>query len=236
MIDSSELANHTDITTEGRTMTEQTALETPIEGLWATPPAPLPFDSTVDVRAFLLERPHGNLIVYDAPGLAAAAGEIQARGGATRQLLNHAHEAKFGSQGLDAGAFVGEGDRDHARSLPIAGTFSERQTLDDEPEVFPTAGHTPGPTTFLWDSGRHRSLFTGDTLWIEHGNGRATVLGESDRDAYLDRPRAAARARVRRPRPLGSHSWRAVHRRGQPHPGTATPRRNHRSRTGGRTR
>jgi glyoxylase-like metal-dependent hydrolase (beta-lactamase superfamily II) len=167
-------------------MTTQTALETPIEGLWATPPAPLPFDSTVDVRAFLLERPTGNLIIYDAPGLAAAAGEIQARGGATRQLINHAHEAMFGSQGLDVDVFVGERDRNHTRSLPIAGTFSERQTLDDDLEVIPTPGHTPGTTTFLWDSGRHRFLFTGDTLWIEHGKWRATVLGESDRAAYLD--------------------------------------------------
>jgi len=167
-------------------MTNQTKLETPIDGLWATPPAPLPFDSTVDVRAFLLERPHGNLIIYDAPGLAAAASEIEARGGATRQLLNHAHEAMFGSQGLDVGVFVGERDRNHTRSLPIAGTFSERQTLDDDLEVIPTPGHTPGTTTFLWDSGRHRFLFTGDTLWIEHGNWRATVLGDSDPTAYLD--------------------------------------------------
>ena len=166
-------------------MTNQTALETPIDGLWATPPAPLPFDSTVDVRAFLLERPHGNLIIYDAPGLAAAASEIQARGGATRQLLNHAHEAMFGSQGLDVGVFVGERDRNHTRSLPIAGTFSERQTLDDDLEVIPTPGHTPGTTTFLWDSGRHRFLFTGDTLWIEHGAWRATVLSDSDPTAYL---------------------------------------------------
>jgi glyoxylase-like metal-dependent hydrolase (beta-lactamase superfamily II) len=134
----------------------------------------------------LLERPTGNLIIYDAPGLAAAAGEIQARGGATRQLINHAHEAMFGSQGLDVDVFVGERDRNHTRSLPIAGTFSERQTLDDDLEVIPTPGHTPGTTTFLWDSGRHRFLFTGDTLWIEHGNWRATVLGESDRAAYLD--------------------------------------------------
>jgi glyoxylase-like metal-dependent hydrolase (beta-lactamase superfamily II) len=167
-------------------MTTRTVLETPIQGLWATPPAPLPFDSTVDVRSFWLERPHGNLIIYNAPGIALAGDEIQARGGATRQLLNHAHEAMYGSQGLDVGVFVGEPDRNHTRSLPIAGTFSERQMLDDDLEVIPTPGHTPGTTTFLWDSGGHRFLFTGDSVWIEHGNWRATVLGDSDRDAYLD--------------------------------------------------
>lgn len=168
-------------------MTDHPVLETPIEGLSATPPAPLPFDSAIDVRAFLLERAHGNLIVYDAPGLAAAASEIQARGGATRQLVNHAHEAMFGSQGLDVGVFVGERDRkETAQSLPIAGTFSERHTLDDDFEVIPTPGHTPGATSFVWDSGRHRFLFTGDTLWIDHGDWRVTVLGSSDRAAYLD--------------------------------------------------
>jgi glyoxylase-like metal-dependent hydrolase (beta-lactamase superfamily II) len=93
----------------------------------------------------------------------------------------------YGAQGLDVGVFVGERDRNYtARSLPIAGTFSERQTLDDDLEVIPTPGHTPGTTSFLWDSGRHRFLFTGDTLWIEHGAWRVTVLGESDRAAYLD--------------------------------------------------
>ena len=138
------------------------------------------------MRAFLLERPNGNPIVYNAPGLAAAASEIQAHGGATRQLINHAHEAMFGSQGLDIGVFVGERDRHAtAHSLTIAGTFSERHTLDDDFEVIPTPGHTPGTTSFLWDSGRHRFLFTGDTLWIEHRAWRVTVLGESDRAAYL---------------------------------------------------
>lgn len=52
--------------------------------------------------------------------------------------------------------------------------------------MIPTPGHTPGTTSFLWDSGRHRLLFTGDTLWIDKGDWRAVVLGSSDRAAYLD--------------------------------------------------
>ena len=168
-------------------MTDQIVLETPIGDLSATPPAQLPFDSAVHVRAFVLERPRGNLIVYNAPGLAAAASAIQTRGGAVRHVVNHAHEAMFGSQGLDVGVFVGERDRkETAQSLPIAGTFAERRTLDDDFEVIPTPGHTPGTTSFLWDGGRHRFLFTGDTLRIEHGDWRVTVLGSSDRAAYLD--------------------------------------------------
>ena len=167
--------------------TNETMLETPIEGLYATPAAPLPFMSTTHVRAFLLERAHGNLIVYNAPGLTSTAGEIQALGGAGRQLINHAHEAMFGPQGLHADVFVGERDREEtASSLPIAGTFSERHPLDDDFEVIPTPGHTSGATSFLGDSGHHRSLFTGDTLVIDKGDWRAVVLGSSDRTAYLD--------------------------------------------------
>ena len=167
--------------------TIQTVLETPSEGLRATPPAPLPFASAVHVRAFLLERAHGNLIVYNAPGLAAAAGDIQGLGGATRQLINHAHEAMFGPQPLELGVWVGERDREEtAGSLPVVGTFSERHTLDDDLEVIPTPGHTLGTTSFLWDSGRRRFLFTGDTVWLDKGDWRAVVLGSSDRGAYLD--------------------------------------------------
>lgn len=167
--------------------TNETMLETPIEGLYATPAAPLPFASAIHVRAFLLERAQGNLIVYNAPGLTMAASEIRGLGGAARQLINHAHEAMFGPQGLDAGVFVGERDREEtAASLPIAGTFSQRHMLDDDFEVIPTPGHTPGTTSYLWDSGRHRLLFTGDTLWIDKGDWRAVVLGSSDRAAYLD--------------------------------------------------
>ena len=54
-----------------------TSLEQPIEGLWATPGSPLPFDTSVSIRSFLLEREEGNVIVYNAPGLGSAAEEIR---------------------------------------------------------------------------------------------------------------------------------------------------------------
>lgn len=163
------------------------ALETPIEGLRATPPEPLSFAPSTHVRAFLLERSAGNLVVYNAPGLASTASEIQALGGADRHYINHSHEAMFGPQGIDVGAFVHERDREATvDSLPIEGTFSERHTIDDDFEVIPTPGHTPGTTTFQWDSGRHRFLFTGDWLSLDDGDWRVAVLDSSDRAAYLD--------------------------------------------------
>lgn len=58
--------------------------------------------------------------------------------------------------------------------------------IDDDFEVIPTPGHTPGATSYLRDSGTHRFLFTGDSLWVEHGEWKAVVLGSGDRAATLD--------------------------------------------------
>jgi glyoxylase-like metal-dependent hydrolase (beta-lactamase superfamily II) len=51
--------------------------------------------------------------------------------------------------------------------------------------VIPTPGHTNGATTFLWDSGEHRFLFTGDTVYLKDGEWVAAVLESSDRDPYI---------------------------------------------------
>jgi glyoxylase-like metal-dependent hydrolase (beta-lactamase superfamily II) len=159
-------------------------LQTAIRGLYATPTAPLPFLSGVVVRAFVLERPQGNLIIYNAPGLTAAAPEIAALGPPQRLLVNHWHEAMYGAPQLDVPIFVHDADRRQTR-LPIAGTFSTRHHLADDLEVIPTPGHTPGTTAFLWDNGEHRLLFPGDSLWVQGGEWKAVLLGESDRAAYL---------------------------------------------------
>ena len=169
------------------TPTNLTSLEAPFDGLYATPPATLPFDSSVQVRAFVIVRPAGNLLIYNAPGLAAAASDIRALAGASQHFINHAHEAMYGPQGIGPDVCVHERDRtETAEKLPIAGTFTERHTIGDDFEVIPIPGHTPGATAFLWDSGQHRFLFTGDSLWLDNGDWCAVVLGSSDRDAYLD--------------------------------------------------
>lgn len=51
-------------------------VETPLEGLCATPTSRLPYQADVLVRSFLLERPAGNVLVYNSPGLTAAANEL----------------------------------------------------------------------------------------------------------------------------------------------------------------
>ncbi len=168
-------------------------LDTPIEGLRATPPAGLPFLANAQVRSFVLERPKGNVIVYNSPGLSEAASEIHALGDATHLLINHGHEAMYGPPRLDVPVSVHERDRaETAGGLTVSGTFTRRQMIDDDLEVIPTPGHTPGTTSYLWDSGRHRFLFTGDFLWVEYGQWKAVVLGSSDRAASLDSLRLIA--------------------------------------------
>ena len=163
-------------------------LPTPLPRLHASAPAPLPFAPSLHIRAFVLEREHGNLLVYAAPTLSAAAPAIEALGGVTQQYLNHWHEAAFGGDGVDVPLLIHADDRAAAEnSLPVDETFSDRALLDGDFEIIPTPGHTPGATAFLWHSGEHRLLFTGDSVYLRDGDWVAAVLeGSSDRTAYIE--------------------------------------------------
>ncbi len=162
-------------------------MDTSIPGLYGTAPQPLPFAPSLHIRAFLLRRGRGNLLVYSAGGLESEAAEIEALGGISGHYLNHRHEAMFASDGLHAPLFVHENERASvAQSHDVHGTFSERHLIDDDFEVIPAPGHTSGATAFLWDSGEHRVLFTGDTVYIDEGEWVAAVLGSSDRRLYIE--------------------------------------------------
>ncbi len=151
----------------------------PLRGIVASRPQELPFAPGTSIRGFVLERAAGDVAIYSVDGFAPA--------GVTRQLLNHHHEALFVAGRGDAPLFVHERERAAVeRAAPVRATFSRRHRLDDDLEVIPTPGHTPGATAFLWDSGEHRMLFTGDTLSLRDGEWVAAVLGSSDRGAYLE--------------------------------------------------
>ena len=163
-------------------------LDTPLPRLHSTQPEPLPFAPSLHIRAFVLEREPGNLLVYAAPTVAAAAPAIEALGGVTRQYLNHWHEAAFGGDGIDAPLLVHADDRAAAEdSLPVDETFSDRVVLDGDFEIIPTPGHTPGATAFLWHADGQRLLFTGDSVYLRDGAWVAAVLeGSSDRASYIE--------------------------------------------------
>ena len=158
--------------------------ERPVRDLQASPPAPLPFAPSLSIRAFLLRRAAGNVLIYSAPTVAP---ETFADAGAiARAYLNHRHEAGFGSDLPGVPLFVHEADRGAtARIRTVSDAFSQRQTVDGDLEVIPTPGHTPGATAYLWDSGAHRFLFTGDTIYLRDREWVAAVLDSSDRAAYL---------------------------------------------------
>jgi hypothetical protein len=164
-----------------------TPIDLRIPGLLASTPEPLPFAPSLHIRAFLLQREWGNLLVYSTTGLESDAAAIEDMGGISRHYLNHRHEAMFASDWVNAPLFVHEAERESvAEVYRVRAAFSRRHTLDDDFEVIPTPGHTGGATAYLWDSGEHRLLFTGDTVYLEEGEWVAAVLPSSDRRRYIE--------------------------------------------------
>ena len=164
-----------------------------IPRLFATAPQPLSFAPSVGVRSFLLERGEGNLLVYSSSAVKQEVDFIRERGGIWRQYLNHGHEAWVAEA---AGAWVAstfgaplyahENEKDEvSRAYDLDETFSEGHTLGDDFEVIPIPGHTSGATAFLWDTGEHRSLFTGDSIVLDGDEWVAALLDSSDREDYI---------------------------------------------------
>jgi Family of unknown function (DUF5519)/Metallo-beta-lactamase superfamily len=147
-----------------------------IPKLLASEPRPLPFAPELSIRAFLLQRTKGDIQVYNAPGVSFEP---------ARQYLNHSHEAGFAP--ARGPLFVHKADREAVEEhLHVRATFTRRHTLDGDFEVIPIPGHTPGATAYLWDSGGHRVLFTGDTILLRDGEWRGALLGSSDRESYVE--------------------------------------------------
>ena len=116
------------------------------------------------------------MVVYNGP---ADGGE------AARHYLSHRHEAGFGP--ARGPLFVHAAEREAvAEHLHVRACFSRRHMLDDDFEVIPAPGHTPGSTVYLWDSGDHRVLFSGDTIYLRDGEWVGALLGSSDRRGYIE--------------------------------------------------
>lgn len=157
------------------------------QDLYASGPHALPFAPSLDIRAFVLPRAEGNLLVYASPALAAESDAVDGLGGVSVQYLGHWHEAAFGAGALGAPVAVHANDRAGVeRHRPVAETWATRALVGDDFELIPIPGHTPGATAFLWDSGHRRYLFTGDSIYLDRGEWVAAVLESSDRASYLE--------------------------------------------------
>jgi len=166
-------------------------MDTLLTGLRASAPEALPFARALHARAFLLERPAGNVLIGRSDALRGQAAGVRAAGGVTRQYLGHWHEAApvsgWAAEALGADLAVHEADAAEATRLaPVAQTFSGRHRVDGDLEVIPIPGHTPGSTAYLWDAPGHRVLFSADTVYVRDGEWVAAVLESSDRAAYLE--------------------------------------------------
>jgi len=163
-----------------------------IPGLYASTPEPLGFGPSLEIRAFLLQRERGNLLVYRSGMLERDVEEINALGGISRQYLNHHHEASpacdWVAKTFEAPLHVHEKEAPSVSEIcHVAETFSERHHLHDDFEIIPVPGHTSGATAFLVDTGQHRCLFTGDTIFFPRSKWVAAVLDEvSDRERYIE--------------------------------------------------
>ncbi len=163
-----------------------------IPGLHASAPEPLGFGPSLEIRAFLLQREQGNLLLYRSAALEQDVEAVGDLGGITRQYLNHRHEASPSCDWV-AGTFgaplhVHENDAPSVSAVcNVDEIFFERHHVSEDFGVIPTPGHTSGATAFLWDTGEHRCLFTGDTIFFSGGRWRAAVLdGVSDRERYIE--------------------------------------------------
>jgi len=175
-------------------------MDTVIPALYASEPEAVPFGPSLEIRAFLLQREQGNLLVYRAETLRLDEAAVNDLGGISRQYLNHRHEAApacdWVAETFGAPLFCHADDAQSAAAgCNVAQTFSERHRLDGDFEVIPTPGHTSGATAYFWDTSQHRCLFTGDTIFFPSGEWRALLLrsnaappldGVSDRERYLD--------------------------------------------------
>jgi hypothetical protein len=68
-------------------------MNTVISGLYAAEPEPLGFGPSLEIRAYLLQREGGNLLLYRSAALEQDVETVNGLGGISRQYLNHHHEA-----------------------------------------------------------------------------------------------------------------------------------------------
>jgi Metallo-beta-lactamase superfamily len=168
-------------------------MDTVIPRLYATAVQRLSFAPSIGVRSFLLEREEGNLLIYSSNTVEQEADFVREKGGIWRQYMNHGHEAdaadaacRWVASTFGAPLYAHENEREEiSRVCDVKGVFSERHTLAGDFEVIPIPGHTSGATAFLWATGEHRVLFTGDSVKLEGDEWVAVLLDPSARENYL---------------------------------------------------
>ena len=167
-------------------------MQTVIPDLHASAPVALSFAPSTHVRAFLLRRRQGNLLIYSAETVADDVRAIEDLGGIARHYLNHWHEAAFGggeriASTFGAPLFCHEDDRQPAaETVAIAGTFSERHKDGDDFEAVPIPGTRAGrPPTYGTAAGI-AACSPATASICARANGSRRCSSSSDREAYVE--------------------------------------------------
>ena len=120
--------------------------------------------------AYLLKRKDGNILMGRSSDISAQVPLLEEHGGVAQIYIHDRHMAKAGmakntdALGLGIICSAIEAKACHktvaiAEKLPMEST----QILPDL-KIVPTPGHTQGAFSHIWENGKHRYLFIGDTL------------------------------------------------------------------------
>src|SRR5215213_3460137 len=106
-------------------------------GLYASEPEPLGFGPSLGIRAFLLQRGLGNLLVYRSEALEQEVETVGDLGDISRQYLSHHHEASpvcdWVANTFDAPLHVHEDDAAAVAEIcNVDAIFSKRHKVDED--------------------------------------------------------------------------------------------------------
>jgi hypothetical protein len=129
------------------------SMESVVPALYASAPEAVPFGPSLEIRAFLLQRERGNLLVYRAETLKRDEATVHQLGGISRQYLNHRHEAApacdWVSEAFGAPLFCHASDAESAsrRAPSVLRPCAARNTEDARPSAGRARCASSGYTT-----------------------------------------------------------------------------------------
>ena len=127
--------------------------------------------SSFQVSAYLIVRPHGNLLIYSSKHIDEYYDFINQQGGLAGTLITHEHEASsycnLVADHYNVPFYCPQIEEESiAKICKVDRTYSGDLQFASDFRIIHTPGHTPGSSCFLWVAPDGRKiLFTGDNLF-----------------------------------------------------------------------
>jgi hydroxyacylglutathione hydrolase len=146
------------------------------------------FEGGAKLCSFFLRRTDGNILVYGGGMFRNTKEQIKQEGGIRFQAISHRHETTrhpdWVRQEFGAERYC------HKNEVPvIAETFVVDFPFENETQIasdflaFPTPGHCPGSSCFIWTTKDKTYAFTSDTLFLRDGEWDVDMADGSPTDA-----------------------------------------------------